>query len=410
MESRLAHRPFHKKMILSVTLLGCLALVGCGSRKSPEESGSEYAGMSDESAMRRFAGELEQQVALGEFTAIDEAIDRDTLFERVREKLGTENDPNVKKILDVMKEGILHPGFGPVVDRQLGKLGKYRFVKLQSLEDAPTALFRISHPDGGLDYHWLRLARQSNGGVKIIDVKPTTKGEWFSDSFFCDALVLFSENDEVLESMENQATDYRDHLQALLPFLAAYDQGDPPWVMEAFLQLPEVLRRKQLLARRHCQVVLQMPTHRAVVLPVLEAYLEQFPEDPSVWLWSIDTYIAAEKPDRAALAIEQLDAQLGGDPYLDFVRAELAFTNEDYAKMESLTRAGLAVFPESYFGNMLLLSALAVQEKHAPAVEVLEKLERRFGSEEVDAVLGNVSLGDLQQSEAFRKWEERRAP
>jgi predicted Zn-dependent protease len=196
-------------------------------------------------------------------------------------------------------------------------------------------------------------------------------------------------------------------LQALLPFLAAYDQGDPAWAMQAFARLPESLREKPLLARRHLQVVLERPTQRGLVFPILESYLEDYPADPAARLWSIDLYIEADDPRRAEQAIEHLDACLGGDPYLDFLRAELAFTREDYEAMETLTRAGLTAFPNSYFGNMLLLTALAVREKHAEAVKVLEKLERLYGAEETDAVLRTVDLGAFPESEVYRQWEER---
>lgn len=200
-------------------------------------------------------------------------------------------------------------------------------------------------------------------------------------------------------------TDSARRADVLQRFMAATDAGDHEQVLDITANCPaDLLTEKPILMARAIAAVRAGDDRHAQALDDLRA---AFPDDACVDLVAIDHHARAQ--DRAAClaAIDRLDERLGGDPYLDVLRATVHVGAADYAEAIRASEAAVAALPRLPQPCWIRLAISLEQKRHDDTAAWLDRIAERFG----------VAFPDLEaipeyaafvQSPEYRAWKARR--
>ena len=98
----------------------------------------------------------------------------------------------------------------------------------------------------------------------------------------------------------------------------------------------------------------------------------------------IDALLLQKQYAEALASIDRVDAALGGDPYLDVMRANVLLTSGDLEKAKAAARRAVErdpALPEAYWS---LLSISLVQNDHAETTRLLETVRDQLEIELAD--------------------------
>ncbi len=182
----------------------------------------------------------------------------------------------------------------------------YTYLRTQMIEGTPRPLFRLLM-DGGFNYHSLELDKQGSE-IRVADLYQYVTGERVS-STFGNLMDLALENGNAA-GLNQQAIQTRG-------LMASKKFGEADVV---FQSLPASVRNSKSGLLLAVEIAGGLD-HDANYVAALEAYRKAFPDDPSLDLVMIDSAFARKKYDEMIDTIDRLDKRLGGDPYLETLRA-----------------------------------------------------------------------------------------
>ncbi|MCE9578139.1 MAG: tetratricopeptide repeat protein [Deltaproteobacteria bacterium] len=193
----------------------------------------------------------------------------------------------------------------------------YTLLRVREVGGAPRPLYRVTlGGDGGTNYHEVELSvSPEDHQVRGIDMYIYSSGEKLSVSL----------GDMISQAMaaSDRGNDIGATGVAMGRMREKFTRGDWAGARAELAGMPAELRKTK--AMRLVAVQIAMNLDEAGYAAEIAGYQRDFPDDPSLDLVSIDGYFM--KKDFAALrtALARLDQRVGGDPYLDVLRANADF-------------------------------------------------------------------------------------
>jgi predicted Zn-dependent protease len=120
-------------------------------------------------------------------------------------------------------------------------------------------------------------------------------------------------------------------------------------------------------------------------------------------LTSIDTLTLLGKFDECGQAIDELDAAIGGDPYLDIKRAALAMSLGDQPRAESLAMKVVDAMPDVVPMHWEAMGIVLECKNYDHALDLLKLIDERFSMEWSDLSQIEVYSG-FAQSPQYEEW------
>jgi predicted Zn-dependent protease len=146
----------------------------------------------------------------------------------------------------------------------------------------------------------------------------------------------------------------------LSQFLGKMNAKDHRGVIAAYKDLPlEMQRHKMVLMMRH--VSAQQLADEAELIATIEDLKANYPTDPCVAFISIDLHSMRREFPEAKKAIDALDFAVGGDPYLQLMRAIISIDAENFDQAIVEAKRGLQRDPNLDAGYYTI--AFASQSK-----------------------------------------------
>lgn len=188
----------------------------------------------------------------------------------------------------------------------------YTLLRVRDVGGAPRPLFRVTlGGDAGTNYHELELSVGGDDQVHGVDLYVYASGEQFSASL----------GDMVTQALAatNRGGDIGATGDAMTRMREKFNRGDFAGAKAEMAGMPPELRQTKALRLIAVQIASNLD--EAAYATEIAGYQRDFPDDPSLDLISIDGHFM--KHDYAALrtTLDRLDKRLGGDPYLDAMRA-----------------------------------------------------------------------------------------
>lgn len=203
--------------------------------------------------------------------------------------------------------------------------GSYDVVRVYFDGDDPHAIFRLT--DGEIfDYHDL-LLRKFNGVYKIIDIYSYVAGEYATETFQRLYLTIASDLFSKARTADLPDINMGEMLKVGSIKLLA-DQGLYQDAAEQIKNLNPETRKEKMV--RLIELLIMANLGDKQYLKALSEYHESFPNDPSLYMTSVDYLILLGEFKAAQDAINKLDKMLGGDSFLNLMRGNAYFEQGDF--------------------------------------------------------------------------------
>jgi hypothetical protein len=398
--------------LLVAALVCLLCLVGCGRKRTPIAEDAlpdppaavfhHGPALTDEEA-RRFAERVEKTARDNDPQGLARLFDQEALFERALS--GISAPPRVLEALrrDARQSsGLTH--LTVPVTRAVSNGGSYRLLRVHQEGDEKRVLFRLLHPEAGVNYHDLVLARDEDGQVRAIDLYTFLSGELGSRSIRRLLLPVAAQASRgLIDRLAGADQDLIRHLPTYKRLIQAFKENNHAEVLAQYDRLPPSLQKDKnvLILRLQAAQNVGDDAHQAAY----DALARHFPDDPCLDLNSIAPLLHRKRYRKALEAVERLDRAVEGDPYLDSFRStiHLEAGRVDQARAAQRVVKSLPDLQSSYWP----LVAISLREKdHEETARLLSDIEKRFDVD-LDNLEKEPDYRDFVKSAVYKKWRHR---
>ena len=203
--------------------------------------------------------------------------------------------------------------------------GDYQFLRASKTPNGAQSVMRLIPPDDSLNYHRLVLGRNAQNEACVVDMFVYTAGEPLSHIIGR----LIAQSMPNTKSPDAKATQSVKKMREMLVAiqegnpanaLAIYDSMHPKWQQQKTIMQTRILAANKVTISNLQKGQPMGDDYRKAV----KDFQQAFPNAENLALILIDLYIFNEDFKQAHAAVDQLDKQIGGDPYLNLLRGNIA--------------------------------------------------------------------------------------
>lgn len=409
-------------LISAVVLLNITTLLGC-QRASPADANAKVDQLTtkrqvDNVASRipldygpyEPANQLEivdfgQQVASAvvgqEVEGLNKLIDWQCIYIRSTESVDSSDESKaiwVDSLNSVTSQPVLN-----VLISSAAKGGSFAFLGARDLDGRESALFRIIQPSGSLNYCDMCVGRSTDGELRCIDMRAFTTGQYMSETFRDDFRLFVAKHETQKCTPDVEA--YLNHAAELAEIAREGRTGDGATACELIAKLPSVLQDNRRVLIMKIQACMHLDDES--LLSAIGEFSDRFPNDPATKLYAIQASILMNQHDTALRLLKELDESIGGDPYLDAIRADICFQQSDVETAKSIA---YGVIREEQGIDLAYSTLLRIAVEEKAFAEAVKWLDVLYGAgvrqETIEEDL--YEYPELIDSPEFREWKERR--
>lgn len=381
----------------------CSGISGCGKKQEGTLAANVGAVVSD-AECQQFADSLEQSVKTGNTDALTASLDMEALTDTALAGLNI-GAKDMQDFTNGLRSSMSKPtGFSRQIVDNVTPDGSFRLLRLLTVNNQKRARFRLASSDQGVNYMDFLLSRRANGQVKAVDIHVFMSGELLSATLRRLVLPLAAEkNKGLLARLRGEESDYLQSIGDFQKMAQATQQGNHQEAIRLYQGLPASLQKEKmaLLLRMRAASAL----NDAEYTRALEDFRAHHANDPAADIVSIDYYYLRKQPDKALEKIDRLDKAVGGDPYLNTLRAAMMLETNRIAEALRLMEETVKAMPDEKTSLFLLAALYLAERRFDPLPALLDKIQAQGGS-----------LTDFQQSpdyqafvrsSAYRQWKNR---
>jgi tetratricopeptide (TPR) repeat protein len=280
--------------------------------------------------------------------------------------------------------------------------GSYVLLSVRQVDREHRALFRIVG-ENGLNYHDLLLSESDDGRVEIHDMFIYSLGEWVSQTARRGFLPLAAQLKKgSLDRVEPGENLYLDNIPNILKMQSYYQSEEFDDALAVFYAMPDELKQNRNILMVRFAVAAQVGgvEYDAAMLDLKNT----FPGDPSLDLVLIDHYFNRREYDQALRIVDRIDRNVGGDPYLDFMRANVLFAGGRTTEARKAARRAIEHEPELQDPYWTLVTISLDEKEFVETARLLDQIEGQLG-----IIIGDLSMvpeyAEFMKSDAYTAWE-----
>ena len=263
--------------------------------------------------------------------------------------------------------GARQAGFGKSLCADLGEGAVVTFLRTRDHGHGPSPLVRVLS-EGGLNYLEFEIGRVPRSDtVRAVDFHNFMAGEPVSAALgrLFEAMMVRNDPERSVRSV-GELKEARAKLVA----------GDVAGARALHDGLPEPLRRDKSI--RLFEIQIASEEEDATYLASLERFRRDFPDDPALKLMAVDRSFLRKEFEQGLAAIDQLDAEVGGDGYLDALRASALGALGRHADAIVAARRAVVAVPELQSAWWTLVTAQLAGKDHAGVAASMDAMRGRF--------------------------------
>lgn len=360
-------------------VVACIVLSGCDR---PEETVVERDPVSEVEA-EEFGLQMEAAVASGNLESVNALIDWEALLQKAEEGLpGSETQK--ARIRNDFKPSLQQQGLGAELIYTVQQGGKYQLLRVMEEDGVYRPLLRLILPVGGVNYHLFDLGKEDGDQIRATDVYVFVSAELLSESLRRVLLpILTSADRSLMERLSGRDDVFMQNLDLVEKLMQRYQARDYPGVLEVYEDWPRELQtdKNYMLLRIQAAAQVDMDLYWQAI----QDFEATHPDDPAVDLMLIDAHMFRGQYDESVAAIDRLDAEVGGDPYLEMVKAGVLLEKGDAEEALRTALEARSKEPDLEDLHWMVLTAALTADRHQEAADQMTLLEEEFGVE-FDAV------------------------
>ena len=293
--------------------------------------------------------------------------------------------------------------------REFAKIKKARFLRVLSVDGELRPLVRILTAEGALNFHAYVVARRANGRLKWFDAHVYLGGELMSETMRRLVLPAFTQkNDGLLARLARGEGSYVKsiaQIQKVQELMRAGDAKGAKAILDGFP--PELKNTKGILGVR---LQVAQGLGGTEYLAVIDDWSRAFPGDPSLDLVCIDADFVRKDYLGVVRRLDSLQRQLGGDPYLEFLKANSLMMAGRFDECRTIARAVLAEDPSLASVYDVLLQIELDAKNHPGVVALLDEIEAAYpGADMAAGIAQPAAYATFRASPEYARWLEQRA-
>jgi hypothetical protein len=365
-------------IVLAALVTTAAVGAGCGKKTPKPVVVNVGAAVSDAEA-RKFAKELNEKAQAGDVTAVSDMFDIEAMGETASQGLDIRTSSKEGFLRGMKSAAQAQEGFGGQLIAPVAGGGSLGLLRVLNRDGQKAARIRIQHGgEGGLNYMDVVLARRTDGKIRAVDVYTFATGELMSATIRRAVIQLAaSENRGILARLTGAENDYIKNAPRIKEISQAIMQGRGAEALAICESLPDSLKNDKSVMVIRIRAASMVDEEK--YMAAMEDFQKAYPNDPAQDLMSIDYFFLRKQYDKALEVVDRLDRAVGGDPYLDTIRAGALVMAGRTADAKKAAQRLAQAEPDKSDGPMTLLSIALAEKDHAETLRLLKLLESRFG-------------------------------
>lgn len=254
----------------------------------------------------------------------------------------------------------------------------------------------IKAEDDGVGYFEIAVARNGKNQIRVSDMFMYTIGLNQSDLLRPYAIgAAVRANPDFRKRISKKERLRNQHYQQLKEIDNLVQSGDGKEALRKYAILPDSIKDDLTV---QCKKLFAAWTadDDELFKEIIQEFYRKHPD--SSWVGSIAWryYQENDEPKEILKCIDRLDKGVGGDPYLDFYRAQVHFQLENYEKAIELADAAAEIRPDLLAPDFLRLDIALKQNNHKTTLEWLLYI----------ADVSDVEFGDLADVEIYAEFRK----
>jgi len=303
-------------------------------------------------------------------------------------------------------EGFLNPPNGQYMTPFGGftEGTRYSLLRLRTKGGKRYALFRLIHPiEVGVSYHELPLVKRADGSIAAEDIYIYNAGEYLSNTFR-KSYIQAASRENIPSSGTSSESEYLRNLHLIERMTASFKNGDARDVLAAYDLLPASMQRDKSLVIVRLMAANQVGGN--VFQDVLTEVKRTHGYDPAMDLVFLAAYQAQGRYSEAFAAVDRIDRAIGGDPYLNVIRANLFLKRRNFRSARECVQAAIDADSKLVSAHLAMVNCAMYQKDFAEVARRLLVLEE-LGEEIAD--LNSVpGYKPFLASPAYQQWQQAR--
>lgn len=273
-------------------------------------------------------------------------------------------------------------------------------LRARSVDGERRLTCRVTAPNG-LNYWDLIVvpATPDAPEPKVVDLLSASMGELASVTIRRLLLASLPDGKPADEAAIKAATDFRD-------FAEAARNGDARDALQRFESLPASYQQDKTTLLLRVVASSHLKDDPAAVAVAADAFKGRFGDDPACDLLMVNIHLARGQTAEAVACVDRIDAAVGGDPYLDYLRSNLFAAGKDRAAAREYAARAFERDP-SLLGPVNTLLTYALQDgDFEDAKRWLLTIERSptFGLRFNADFDGNAYFAEFVKSPQYAEW------
>lgn len=364
-------------------LLSCLVLAfACPDLADQEKAAPAAAAPASaysEEAVRAWAAKVEAALRDGEPAQFADLFSTAGAVDRALAGIDRRNPAYASQILGTVIQARKGDGLYGILRNAYDFGGTVELLRLRGTAEAPTALFRIVREPASLDYVEFVMGQHPKRGLVAVDAYVASNGQHISEILRRAMIVsAIGQDAKLREALPASEQLVREQHEVLVPLVAADLADEDARVVEMLAALPAACAGDRTLIAMRIRVHdLGDPRYFAAI----EDLRKHYPSDLGTHVQSIDAFWVQKRHADAFAEIEKIRALVGGDPYVDYMRAQLLQVLGEHD--QALAAAARAIEGGlGWYGPWWTQIAIHVgNERFDRAVEVMREMDSRFDVE-----------------------------
>jgi Tetratricopeptide repeat len=295
-------------------------------------------------------------------------------------------------------------GFSGQVIKSATTGGSYALVKVHEVGRDVRALFRMVLPDdAGFNYHDYVIGRV-DGKLKVVDIYIYGSGEMLS-SMIRRAMIISAAHQapEWLKGLQGRDLDMAKAGKMVKEYSDRAGRQDAEGCLALYAKLPATVQKEKgvMLVRLYASTLIDDTTQQLALTELKKSDPRDFAGD----LQCLPSYLSGQKYELFQKAIGRLKKEVGGDPYLNVVLADMHVAQQDYASARKLLEEAIAADDTLIDAWWAMVTVCLREQNYAQAVKTLDKLATDF-QVDVGDVTRNAEYADFVKSPEYQKWKK----
>jgi tetratricopeptide (TPR) repeat protein len=287
-------------------------------------------------------------------------------------------------------------GAGGILSRMGGDIEHFEFLRIHKLNGKHHFLCRILAKTGGVNYYDFSVVK--NKELKIDDLYVYLNNQYISKSV---SQILIT----MMPGIEDGDGKSKASLITLKKIIAAKNKGDFSRMLTLYNNLSE--EQKKIKGFLNIRIVAAQQTDVVEYKKALDDYYSLYPNEPGVNLMMIDRYVLDEEYQKALDVINRVDSIVGGDVYLNILRANMCTFTEDYETAISSYEKYFVKFPndpDNTEAYPTYISLLLFYDRYDDAIATAKKFKKQFGLDAFDSI-PKENFPDFYESEDYKNYK-----